>query len=289
MVNSFSLQSEFLSTETAQRIKEIIPKLSISEARVAQYILLNLDKISYETGVSIAEKASVSQITVSRFLKRAGYKGICELKDAIKKEFSHQEGIDTQHFPKSSFYKENFKNELQAMMRLYQQFESTKWEELINCTNQAKKVYISGFQTIRGTAEDFSRRLSLARDNVQYLSPHDGMLGEWLALEKNTKDNYSVLIILDIIPYAKENRRLCKEAVLKGMEVIIITDEFCHWASEYTKYVVYCKSKSGLFLESSWGFLIISNMLVHCIADKNPNSDDRVKRWQDMSKRMGFF
>ena len=85
-----------------------------------------------------------------------------------------------------------------------------------------------------------SRRLSLARPKVHYLSAHDGMLGELL---------------------------------------VILTDEFCHWASNYTPYVLHNKSKASLFLESTWGLNLASNMLVDGVASQRASSDSRSREW----------
>ncbi len=289
MEHTFSSQPEYAAASTAQKLKELIPTISVAEARVAQFILLNLDQISFETGASIAEKAAVSQITVSRFLKRAGFKGISSLKQELKKELLMADKVMSERLPVDSFYRENFKNELQAMMRLYSQFETDVWEGIVGCINAAKRVYVTGFQSIRGTAEDVSRRLALARDGVQYLSPHDGMLAEWLEEHTCRRRDYNVLIVLDIVPYAPESRKLCEEAIRQGIQVIIISDEFCHWAKEITPHVFYSKSKSGLFLESTWGIVMATNMLVHCIARKNPDSAERIKRWRSMTKRLSLF
>ncbi|WP_432454364.1 MULTISPECIES: MurR/RpiR family transcriptional regulator [unclassified Agarivorans] len=289
MKNTFSSKPEFIANNTAQKIQALIPKATKSEARVAQFILLNLDRISYETGASIAEKAAVSQITVSRFLKRAGYQGIASLKEALQKEVIPIQESDNQRLPVDSFYRENFKHELQAMMRLYEQFETEHWQSLVACVSAASKVYVSGFQSIRGAAEDFSRRLSLARDSVQYLSPHDSMLAEWLAEVPHSQQGYHALVILDVVPYAAESRKLCEEAQREGIQIVIITDEFCHWAVEYGAHIIYSKSKSGLFLESTWGIVLTTNMLVDAVAKRSPNSEQRIKRWQEIAKRLDFF
>jgi len=291
MVHSFSIPSETITSATAQKIKLLIPDSSVSEARVAQFILLNLDAISFETGASIAEKAAVSQITVSRFLKRAGYRGISALNEEVKQENIGREGKIEDKAPINSFYQKHLANDMQAMARLYGQFDSDSWGQLIDCVCQAPKVYVTGFQAIRGTAEDVSRRLLFARSNVQYLSPHDGMLAEWFGMEIQQKKQpcYDVLIVLDIAPYAVESKKLCEEAKKRNIKVVVITDEFCYWAEEYTPHAFYTKSKAGLFLESTWGIVLATNMLVHCVADRNPNSAQRVKGWSDMSKNMNLF
>ena len=49
------------------RLRAILPELTKSEARIAQWLMLNLASAGMETGASIAAKTGVSEITVSRF------------------------------------------------------------------------------------------------------------------------------------------------------------------------------------------------------------------------------
>ncbi|WP_028293953.1 MurR/RpiR family transcriptional regulator [Oceanobacter kriegii] len=288
MQNTFSSKPEYLATRSAQHIKELMPQLSPSEARVAQYILLNLERIGYETGASIAEKAAVSAITVSRFLKRAGYQGISALKQELQQEMIPVVSEHHQPSAEISRHKEVLDHEMQAMMRLFEQFQSEEWQSLIRHVSTAERVFVSGFQTVRGLAEDFSRRLSLARPKVHYLSAHDGMLGELLGTPER-QPGYEVLILIDVIPYARETRIICDIAVEKGVQLVILTDEFCHWASDYTPYVLHNKSKASLFLESTWGLNLASNMLVDGVASQRASSDSRSREWQDMAKRLALF
>ncbi len=291
MIDSLNNQSEVITSAIAQKIKGLISEISVSEARVAQFILLNLEQISFETGASIAEKAAVSQITVSRFLKRAGYQGISALKEEVKKEIIAQNYTASNASLVDSFYRQSLKNEMQILMRIYEQFDSDAWQSIVGCVSSAKKVYVTGFQSIRGMAEDTARRLLFARDNVQYLSAHDGMLAEWLGLieHPSNQKHYDVLIMLDIVPYSAESRYLCEEARKRGIQLVLITDEFCYWAEEFTSHVFHTKSKAGLFLESNWGIAMVTNMLIHCVAQETPNSEQRVKRWQMLCKGMNLF
>lgn len=291
MIHTFNNPTDLVTSPTAQKLKTLIPKLSVSEARVAQYILLNLEQISFETGASIAEKAAVSKITVSRFLKKAGYHGISSLKDEVKNELVGKKFSSDGDVLLDNFYQQHMKNDMQALMRVYEQFGSEVWNDIVDCVRTAPKVYVTGFQTIRGTAEDFARRLSFARDNVQYLSAHDGALAEWIGLDLKSQNvtDQGVLILLDIVPYAIEATRMCEEAKKRGLQVVIITDEFCYWAEEFTSHVFHTKSKTGLFLEPTWGIVMAANMLVHRVAELNHDSAERVKRWQSLRKGMGLF
>ena len=55
----------------------------------AQWLVLNEATLGLETGSSIASKTGVSEITVSRFLKRAGYKGLQGLKEDLQAALVH--------------------------------------------------------------------------------------------------------------------------------------------------------------------------------------------------------
>ena len=290
MENTFSSEGSFIPTRTAQHIQSLMSELSPSEARVAQYILLNLHRIAYETGASIAEKALVSPITVSRFLRRAGYEGIGTLKKEVQQEAIAVTDEGSHSVISDKHIKATFDKDLNILVNLFRQFEGETWKGIVNCVAAAERVYVSGFQTIRGVAEDFSRRLSLARPNVQCLSAHDSMLGEWLSNnQKRSPQEYQTLILIDVVPYAQETRLLCEIASEKGIQLVIITDEFCYWAKEYTPHILHAKSKTGLFLEATWGLVLAGNMLVDQVAHKNPESKQRAKDWFDLAKRLSLF
>ncbi len=288
MDSIFSTSDDYISSRTAKNIQALLPGLASSEARVAQYILLNLDRIAYETGASIAEKAFVSPITVSRFLKRAGYKGITALKQEVLQDqtLAAEESTGYQALTDAAL-KPVFNKDLQVLVDLFNQFQTDNWLGLVNCVSTASRVYVSGFQTVRGIAEDFSRRLALARREVHFLSAHESMLSEWLGDSVDGKPR--VLVLIDVVPYAQEGKKLCEIAVSKGMQVVILSDEFCYWARDFTPHVLHAKSKTGLFLESTWGLVLATNMLCDQVARNTPDSDRRTKDWLEMAQYLDLF
>jgi DNA-binding MurR/RpiR family transcriptional regulator len=71
-----------------------LPDLPKLEAQVAQYILLNIGDLSFETGASLAIKVGISEVTVSRLLRRPGYQGMRGLKQELRIELSNREPIE---------------------------------------------------------------------------------------------------------------------------------------------------------------------------------------------------
>ena len=58
-----------MSTTTIRKLQSLLPTLTATEARIAHYIIRNIDEIPFETGTSLARKSNVSEISVSRFLR----------------------------------------------------------------------------------------------------------------------------------------------------------------------------------------------------------------------------
>src|SRR5690625_7369845 len=74
--------------EFVEAMEEAVPELPRQEAKLAQFILLNLNTLGLETGRSLAAKVGVSEVTVGRLLRRLGCDGMKELKDLLRQQYS---------------------------------------------------------------------------------------------------------------------------------------------------------------------------------------------------------
>ncbi|MBL0950562.1 MAG: MurR/RpiR family transcriptional regulator, partial [Pseudomonas sp.] len=68
------------------KMQHLEGKLTPAERTLWVYIQANLETLAFENGASLAAKSGVSPNTVSRFLRRLGYKGLKSLKDALRDE-----------------------------------------------------------------------------------------------------------------------------------------------------------------------------------------------------------
>src|SRR5579875_3005873 len=75
-----------MASSLADKLRSGFPALTKSEKAVANYMLAHLRSLPYETAASIAESAGVSPMTVSRFLRGLGYRGLSELKEQLRTE-----------------------------------------------------------------------------------------------------------------------------------------------------------------------------------------------------------
>jgi DNA-binding MurR/RpiR family transcriptional regulator len=289
MKNLFSKHPNVKAVTVVEKLQSQLPKASPTEARIAHYIIRNIIEIGFETGASLAHKAAVSEISVSRFLRKAGYKSIAGLKRELQIEAT--KGHDALASPRgNSAYGTVRDLEIKALMRLFEQFEGAEWKTLVKTVSQSAEIYVTGFQSVRGTAEDFARRLGLARNRVRYLSAHDGMLGEWLAFQGDARPKSIALILIDVVPYAQEGPKIAEIAKEMGFKLIVISDEFCDWAHALADHAIFATSRSGLFLESTVALVLVLNVLVDSVARSAPGAgQSRFDSWQLLTRRLGIF
>jgi DNA-binding MurR/RpiR family transcriptional regulator len=269
------------------KIEAELSTLPKQEAKVAQYFLLNLDSLSFETGSSIARKIGVAEITVGRMLRRFGLAGMKEFKLVLRQKYAVVGGTRPSAAELSPIWRDQLSAEMAALQSVYDQLEAPGFQRAIQLLCEVDEVYVTGFQTVRGLAEDTSRRLSLARRRVRFLSAHDGMLSEWINEDEPPS---SCLLLIDVVPYAAECQAMAQMAKDQGRAVIMVTDEYCHWAKDVADAVINAPSATGLFLESVLGLSAALALLTHHVAEARPEGAAAgLKQWKRNAHRLKLF
>lgn len=286
------LQNSFPTFE--EQLDAVLPELSNLEAQVAQYMRLNIAELSFETGASLAGKVGVSEVTVSRLLRRLGYEGMRGLKRELRNQLTNREllkEVASTDLEVPKPLSEVLDLELEAVRDVYRQSASPMWRQLVRAVARADRVYVTGFQTVRGIAEDCARRLALARSDVRFLAAHDGMLTEWLGPSRAKDQGINeCLILIDVVAYAREApvlARLCEET---NRSLVVVTDEMCHWAKNHTDLVVHASTRSGLFLESTVAITAALNLIVDAVAKESSSEiADRLQDWKANARALNLF
>lgn len=293
MRSAFSTHGDQPLSQVASAIQTALPELPRQEAQVAQFMLINLPDLAFETGASVARKAGTSEITVSRLLRRLGYRGMAGLKRALQKTVSTDSFAAPGERPDhddASPYRDVLDLEMQSLAGLFRQFSTPLWSALVAEVVRADTVYVTGFQTVRGAAEDFSKRLALARDSVRFIAAHDGMLAEWIGHGAVDRAMGECMVLIDVVPYAAEAEGIAGLCRSQGRGLVVFTDESCHWAAKYTDFVIHAQSRNGLFLESTGTLTAALNVLVHAVAEEGGDEvRRRLERWRSATRRLAIF
>ncbi|MFA9230721.1 MAG: MurR/RpiR family transcriptional regulator [Microgenomates group bacterium] len=281
----------FDGSPLAARLRGLSGDLTKSEAIIAQWLTLNEATLGLETGASVAAKTGVSEITVSRFLKRAGFKGLQGLKEDLQAELVHA------HISPGERYFRLLEGEIgailkrdaEAVLTLAQEVDKPVWPLAIDAIASADEVFVVGFQTVRGIAEDFTRRLSIVRGSVRFLSPHDGGLVEWIPSFRRA-DEKRCLVLVDMAPYAREALPIVQAARRLGIAVVVVTDELNTWAVRETPFVFHVTTKVDAFLESTGPMTTLMNVFIHAVAEKAPEkARKRIKDWPPIMRDLKIY
>jgi DNA-binding MurR/RpiR family transcriptional regulator len=275
----------------AARLRGVQADLTKSEAMIAQWFLLNEATLAMETGASIAAKTGVSEITVSRFLRRIGFRGMAELKAEVGSPAArlHIHAADRYMRLLDGELGALLKRDADAILGLGAQIARPEWDQAVAIIDAADEVFVTGFQTVRGLAEDFARRLGIVRGSVRYISAHDAGLVEWVPSARRAGEARA-LVLVDMVPYAREAEVVVRTARGLGIEVVVVTDELNSWAQAYTPFVFHASTKVGAFLESTGPLATLLNLVTHAVAGKDPaKARRRIASWPSVLRELGLY
>lgn len=251
------------------KLEKIKGQLTPSERTLLAYIQANRDSIAFESGSTLAVKSGVSPNTVSRFLNRLGYlggiKGLKEdLRDDIRVQSIFNEAVLARVQSESGALLPQLNAEIDSLISFWSQLGKPRWQEIVHLISNADRVFVCGFQTVSGLAEDFANRLALARPNVQFLDLYSGVLGPWIDGESER----NCVILVDTAPYAEIGAAFAKDCQGKGVDLVVFTDEYDIARHLTTPHIVTLKTKTGLMLESTGVLTTALNVLLHCVASQ---------------------
>ena len=70
-----------------QRLEDRLPSFTKSQQRIASYLLISYDEAAFLSAADLAERLDVSEATIVRFAKAAGYDGFPELRRCLQELF----------------------------------------------------------------------------------------------------------------------------------------------------------------------------------------------------------
>jgi len=241
------------------------------ERRIAAYLVANPTALLVDTSGTIAERAHVSPMTVTRFFKKMGFESAAAAKEVLKKDHYGSElrtiGKRFDEFQRSraaTDLEAHFQSAAAATSRACEVSLEPVWREIVSMVAQSDSVYCTGFQTMGYLASGLVQRLGYVRANVHELDGADGVYAKLLTdpAPKRT------LIIIDIFRYGRNGPVLAKAARERGADVVVFCDELCDWAAPLTPYVVALPSEDGFFFRPTTAIHFSLNLLIQDVIDE---------------------
>ncbi len=283
-----------------EKVKERQATFSRSESAIAAYLVTHLREIPFETATSISRKLNVSPMTVGRFLRSLGYEGLAALKEELSSTL-HQiawlvgeryeriaapEGSSNRRDDLAPDLSGSLDLELKAIVSTYEQARTVRFGQVAELVAKADRVYVAGFQTVRGVAMDFAQRLEYARPGIRFMDGASGTYSELFA-EKGGKP---VLIVVDIRRYAKQAILLAQQASQAQIDLVIVTDSVCYWAHDLTDNVFRITTDVAMFWDSNAPVTSFLNLLVDDVIRRlGPSVGQRIELLQKLQGNFENF
>ena len=235
------------------RLEGEMEQFTDSERLIANFLLTNRQAIPFETGNSLAAKLAISPVTVGRFCRRLGYDNFRELKTAFKFDVAVApwpvgEGLRSmlQAGKAEPALQRDLDLNIAGLIEVYRLAETPEWRAIVNRLAHAPTVHVVGFQTERGLAAHFAHLLQYVRAGVQLANLADGHFADILI--DGAKND--CVVIVETRRYSRQAQNLARLCHDRGLNLVIVTDKYCHWARKYTDHVLALPTESGLFWDT---------------------------------------
>ncbi len=255
--------------------------LSKAESTVARWIETDLMEVPFDTAGELSKHAGVSEMTVTRFVRRLGYKNFKAFKSAINADLRSGRGqssalrqsrvaipVTTQ-----DELARQLDMEIEAIVEVYRLATTDQWQAALDVIVQADHIKVCGFQGSMGLAMDFATRLKYARPGVRFTS---GLSGNWSEIFADDLDD-SCVIMVDTVPYAETSIKIAELCLSRDIPLITVTDRYDPWPRQYTPHALSVSTVTKTFLDSTAGLSALLNLLLNGItARAGDAAGDRV-------------
>ena len=217
-------------------IESFYPSLSKQEKKVADYILEEKGKISYQSLQEIAKKISVGEATIVRFVKKIGFNGFQDLKINIAKE----------DFPIIENTYEDYIDNIQA--NISNTIANTKLlidrdqlDRAIDAIGKAERLFLCGVGSSGIAMEELQNRLlRFGKPAVAYRDTHFQVMSSAITSPKD------VVIAITLSGRTPDIMEMLEIAKNNKSRIIVITNHILSPAAQMADHVLLTAGRETL-------------------------------------------
>lgn len=264
--------------------------LSGAESAVARWLEERLGEAPFLTAADVAQGAGVSEMTVTRFVRRLGYANFKAFKVALGSGLRSDDRLRQSRVAIPVTTQEQLaaqlKLELDAIVEVYELAGTERWQATLNVIEGAERVNVTGFQGSMGLAMDFATRLKYARPGVRF---SNGVSGNWSELFAEATER-SCVILVDTVPYAHESIKIAELCLRRDIPLVTVTDRYNPWPRQYTPHALTVSTETKTFLDSTAGLSALLGLLLNGItARAGKAARDRLREMSTLGRHFDAY
>ena len=227
-------------------IQTVYNQFTNAEKKIADYVLLNYDKVVFMSITDLSDDCKVADASVFRFCRTLGLKGYQEFKMKLSLTMHDDQASE---FLKASGNEltdeiclaENImNNSINALKETYMLLKKSQVIETVELINNARNVYFFGVGDSLLTALEARNKFLRITNKVQCISdPHM----QAMAAAMTTSED--VIIFISYSGATKDNVMVAEIARKNGTKIVAITRFVKSPLTMYTDAILLCGSNEG--------------------------------------------
>lgn len=265
--------------EVKERIEEKFKDLPKNQQKIADFFLVNFDRIPFLSVQEISESTHVSVASIVRFAQNLGFSGFSEIRDEISVILQTEINSNKDLFPLIEMEEGN-KNTLTEVANLDIQninetlfmIDREKFSSAVGMLASAEEVYTAGMGISYLLAEVLSYQLTQVGIKAKnFRNSWASFLEESLFIPDK-----GVLIVFSFPPYSPETIDLARSVKNRGIKVISITNKSTSPAAGNSDIALTVKSENMLYTNSFAAISVLINAIATEAARLNKK---KAKEW----------
>lgn len=240
-------------------------ELSLSQKKVAHYILENTEEAAFFTANKIAQNCKVSETTVHRLAQALDFESFTHLKKIIYKSFI-QDNRALNNYVKYSSNQDNdwlhrhFVKEAKNIMNTYKETNKEDINKAAKKMIEAEYIWIGGWRMTMAVT-------SYMQFVLKYILGNSSMIpqGEIAEYAGHFKKN-QLLFVCAFPRYDNKVIKIAQHAKKVGSHVVALTDSTLSPICKYADIVLYAKNSSIFFLDSYTAAIAVCNTIINEIS-----------------------
>lgn len=250
------------------------PDFTTSEQRIATYLLAHLDAIPFETASSLSKKIGVSPMTVSRFLRALGYRGIGALKQALRHDSPWLQLYRSRATPRGTdWISQGLRAEIRSLEAVYSIARTPQWDRVVRKIADAKRLVVPSFPLTGPIALGL---VSLLQQVKPYTRLADGSDGAYIDALLDIGDD-GCLVLIDFRRYSRPFKILAEQAASRKVPFVMITDTQCHWARPLSRDVLMMPIDGNRLWHSYGPVFALLSLLIEAVMSRLDGTYERIE------------
>ncbi|MGP3954657.1 MurR/RpiR family transcriptional regulator [Nonomuraea sp. 3N208] len=254
------------------------------QRRIAHYLSEHLDEAIFLSSVELAERAGVSQPSVTRFAMVLGFAGYPELRQALRPLVLGGGGAGGAGAPQESLLRGAIDSEIRNLAQVRERLAAFPLKELGEQLAATEPLLVLGLRVSCGLATTFAYYARRIHPDVRLLTHGGSELADGLHAARRAGAEWLVAVVLP--RYPTEALQALEYAEKLGLRVAAITDKPVFPA----EVVLDAPVGDRLVFDSHAAPLALAMALVEAMADAAPlRTQARLEEYERMTDETGTF